>query len=61
MSQTGISPDRAIVTWRGIQLEEMSKQELIDAIRILGKMWDDSCDNHARTFRMWEICRKARR
>ena len=58
---TNPSVDKTIVTWMGAPLEEMSKQELIGAVRQIGKLLVDARDNHDRTFRMWEMCRKARK
>jgi hypothetical protein len=58
---SGTSPDQdTIVSWMGTPIEQLSREELVEAIRILGRQWKRSQQDHAQTLRMWEYCRRAR-
>lgn len=58
-------PDKQTVTtepkmfWRDKDVEELTREELISALRQLYTMWQSSQEDHQSTLRMWELCRRA--
>lgn len=50
-----------ITTWRGMNIEEMPREILIDVVRELGREVEHQRESHEQTFRMWEMCRKTDR
>ena len=47
-----------ILCYRGTPIEELSREELIGAVKILHKALQSSQDSHKQTLRIWELCRE---
>lgn len=51
---------REIVTWRGKPIEDMTREELIRALKTAGRMYHAVLYSHKRTLATWDLCRRAR-
>lgn len=60
MADSLIEQQPTINTWRGRNIEDLTREELLEMVRHLGRTLIASHDDHRRTFRAWEMCRKAR-
>ena len=58
--QSSINSPKVIVTWCGRDIEELSKEELIEVVKCLGREIERARDAHRCTLEMWEVCRNAR-
>ena len=48
------------ITFKGKMLEDCTREELINAVKILIKMEKRAREDHIQTLRMWTILREAR-
>jgi len=46
-----------ILCYRGKPIEELSREELIDAVKVLHQGLKSAQDSHQQTLRMWKLCR----
>jgi hypothetical protein len=48
-----------VMFWMDRRIEELTKEELIEAVKTLGRQVNRQREDHQQTLRMWELCRKA--
>ena len=48
-----------ICMWMGKNIEDLSKEELLEVVRHLGREVKEARESHQGTLRMWGMCRKA--
>lgn len=46
--------------WMGCPIEELSREELLAALKTMYRISESEREAHRSTLRMWETCRKAR-
>lgn len=55
-----MSDHKTIALWHGRRLEELSREELEEAVRELGREIARERNSHQRTLEIWEHCRRRR-
>jgi hypothetical protein len=54
------TPAPTICAWMGRNIQELSEEELLVVVKHLARKLEDERENHQRTLRMWELCRKSK-
>jgi hypothetical protein len=46
--------------WMGRPIEDLSREELLTALRTMFRLSESQQEAHRSTLRMWDLCRSAR-